>query len=147
MRHFAFASLALCALAGAAPAQPDKPAPKVPFPAAPAEKAWEKLPPRKKPPLPEWARVLSASMPKTTAKMLELDYLHRVKNPLGARLAAKIRYAVAHELKCDYGMAVAAADRVRAEPLPVKATDGEGAALDFARQLTHAGSEITDEEF
>ncbi len=70
-----------------------------------SSEAWAKLPPRKEPPLPEWAKVLAAPLPKTTAKMLELDYRHREKNPLGPMLAARIRLVVAHTLGSKYGVA------------------------------------------
>ena len=66
------------------------------------------------PPLPEWAKVLSGPLPKTTAKMLELDYLHREKNPLGPVLAARIRGVVADALGSTYGDQTALADLRRA---------------------------------
>lgn len=135
---------ALFAFAFTANAQPEKSAL---FPALPEEKAWGLLPPQKQPALPEWARVLSASMPKTTAKMLELDYLHRVNNPLGQRLSARLRYTVADALKCDYGRAAAEADFERAGSRPTKPPEGAARALRFAKRLTLAASEITDDEF
>src|SRR4029079_8823588 len=97
----------------AASAQPDvAPAPKPAglFPAVSAADAWAKLPPLKQPALPEWARVLAGPLPKTTAKMLELDYLHREKNPLGPELAAVLRWAVAATLGSKYGISIAEAD-------------------------------------
>ncbi len=69
-------------------AQP-KPPTKLPLDAD--ETAWQLLPPAKKPPLPAWARLLAAPLPKTTAKMLELDYLHRENNPLGTRFGSRLR--------------------------------------------------------
>jgi alkylhydroperoxidase family enzyme len=130
-----------------ASAQPDKSAPKAPFPALPDDEAWGKLPPQKKPVLPEWARALAGPLPKTTAKMLELDYLHRAKSPLGAVLAARIRLTVADALDSKYGRDAAQADLRRTEPNPVKLTAAESKALRFAKWLTLAGHAITDEDF
>jgi alkylhydroperoxidase family enzyme len=158
MRILAFAIL----LFGLAPlaAQPEPaPAPKPkppanPFP--PIADAWAKLPPRKDPPLPEWAKVLAGSLPKTTAKMLELDYFHREKNPLGAVLAARVRREVASALRSDYGVAVAEADLKRAglsdreiesNPMFRVVPESESVALRFAKKLTEEGHAITDKEF
>jgi alkylhydroperoxidase family enzyme len=149
MRWFAFPLFTLFVFAAGANAQPDKPdkpAPTVPFPALPEKDAWDKLPPQKKPALPEWARVLAGPLPKTTAKMLELDYLHRANNPLGARFAARLRYSVADALKSEYGRRAAQADFERAPPVR-KPLASEEIALAFAKKLTLAGSAITDEEF
>ena len=119
--------------------------------------AWAKLPAKSKknPVLPAWARMLAGPLPKTTARMLELDYLHRAENPLGPALAAKIRWVVADALGCEYGVANANADLVRAGVslkdgkfhVPAKGPKDEAAALDFARKLTKAGYTITDDEF
>ena len=59
--------------------------------------AWERLPRPEHPPLPAWAVKLSESLPKTTARMLELDSLHRAENPLGNVLAARVRLAASAE--------------------------------------------------
>src|SRR5262245_61328521 len=83
------------------------------FPATDNDAAWANLP-RDNPPLPPWAKVLVGPLPKTTAKMLELDYFHREKNPLGPVLAANIRRVVAKSLGSKYGEAVAVADLKRA---------------------------------
>jgi alkylhydroperoxidase family enzyme len=144
------ALITLCALIGAASAQPDKPAaPKAPFPALPETDAWDKLPPAKKPALPEWARVLAGPMPKTTAKLLELDYLHRARSPLDPVLAAAIRVAVADALGSEYGKATALADLDRARPREDEFGYMEKifCAVRFAKKLTLAGHAITDEEF
>lgn len=106
--------------------------------------AWKQLPPRAAPQLPEWARRLAESLPKTTARLLELDHLHRADNPLGARFAARVRWTVADALGCAAGRAEAQADLDRAPP---KTHPGEAAALAFAKQLTLAGHAITDAEF
>jgi hypothetical protein len=109
--------------------------------------AWRLLPPVKKPPLPEWARLLAAPLPKTTAKMLELDYLHREKNPLGVRFGGRLRWTVADALESDYGRETAKADLQRANALKTPDTTSEKIALAFARKLTLSGHAITDEEF
>jgi alkylhydroperoxidase family enzyme len=125
------------------------------FLAADNDEAW-KLLPREKPPLPDWARVLVQPLPKTTAAMLELDYVHRVKNPLGLILAGKIRWTAADEIGCDYAKKYAEADLQRAglkdDDLKQIAGDRlnlaekDRLALDFARKLTRAGHEVTDSE-
>lgn len=151
MRRFVLPTLVLCALAAAAAAQPDPPAASKPqFPVLPDAEAWEKLPPAKKPALPEWARVLAGPLPKTTARLLELDHLHRAKNPLGPALPARLRLEVAEALGSDYGRAVARADRDRAEPTGfalLPDVRGQELATKFARKLTLAGHAITDDEF
>src|SRR5437660_1170087 len=74
--------------------------------------AWSRLP-REMPALPNWARMLVVSQPKTTAGVLALDYLHRMKNPLGNEIAAKVRWAVARELQCNYATRYAESDLKR----------------------------------
>ncbi len=161
MYRFAIPILALFGCAVVASAQPDPPAaPKAPFPVLPDGDAWDKLPPPKKPALPEWARTLAGPMPKTTAKLLELDYLHRAKNPLGPELSALLRREVAKALFCKCGEAVAQADYERARPFSHdRPREGGGlgrvdpethrqlVAIKFARKLTLEGHAITDEEF
>ncbi|HZZ81288.1 MAG TPA: hypothetical protein VFE62_22485 [Gemmataceae bacterium] len=73
------------------------------------DEAWAKLP-RDNPPLPPWAKMLVGPLPKTTAKMLELDYFHRTNNPLGAELSALLRWYAADALGSDFGKATAEAD-------------------------------------
>jgi alkylhydroperoxidase family enzyme len=134
------------------PPAKQSPAP-APFSSLPDADAWAQLPPRKNPPLPEWAKVLAGPLPKTTAKMLELDYLQRAENPLGPVLSAKIRHTVASALGSKYGEAVAQADLRRAgvtepaTPIHAKLDPAELAALPFARKLTLEGHTITDREF
>jgi hypothetical protein len=155
MLRFLIPPFVVCAAALAAPGQPDKPpSPKSPFPALPEKQAWGKLPPTKKPELPEWARVLAGPLPKTTAKMLELDYLQREKNPLGPKMSALVRRQVAESLHCDYGIAAAKADldRVRVSGPRIVLTPAppnceETLALRFAKRLTEEGHAIRDEEF
>ena len=42
--------------------------------------------------------------------MLDLDYLHRVQNPLGRVLAGKLRWVAADAIGCEYARQYAAAD-------------------------------------
>lgn len=147
MRRFTIPIFALFVFAVTAPAQPDKSPPKAPFPALPDGAAWDKLPPQKKPVLPEWARALAGPLPKTTAKLLELDYRHRAKNPLNARLSARLRFEVASALECEYGRETAATDGLNTEGTPFERAESEKIAVKFARKLTLAGHAITDDEF
>jgi alkylhydroperoxidase family enzyme len=120
--------------------------------------AWKRLPAARRGngrPLPAWARALAASLPRTTAAMLELDYLHRARGPLDPALAARLRWVAARANHCRYGEAYAEADLRRAgageaavrelagDPLKGPAPDG---ALVFAHKLTRAANTITDEE-
>jgi alkylhydroperoxidase family enzyme len=117
--------------------------------------AWQRLP-RPNPPLPAWARALVASLPRTTAAMLELDHLHRARNPLGAAWAGKLRWVAADEVSCTYARRYAEADLRRAgvgdEGLKSLAGDhgqlpkAQRAALTFARKLTRAAHTVTDDE-
>jgi alkylhydroperoxidase family enzyme len=125
------------------------------FSAVESDDAW-KLLPRENPPLPAWARVLVEPLPKTTGLMLELDHLHRAKNPIGQVLAGKLRWAAADEIGCDYARKYAEADLRRAglsdDDLKQLAGDGENLreddrlALDFARKLTSAAYQVTDDD-
>ncbi len=119
--------------------------------------AWKRLPPALRganQPLPAWARALAASLPRTTAAMLELDFLHRARGPLNPALAARLRWVAARANNCRYGQAYAEADLRRAgvsaaairdladDPLAGPDSD----ALVFAHQLTRAANTITDAE-
>jgi alkylhydroperoxidase family enzyme len=125
------------------------------FPALESAEAW-KLLPRETPTLPSWARTMAAALPRTTGAMLELDYVHRVKNPLGPVLAGKIRWASADANQCDYARRYAESDLRRAglsdddmkklSVVPMKIVDDEQALLAFARKLTLAAYTVTDEE-
>jgi hypothetical protein len=88
--------------------------------------------------------------------MLEMDRMHRVENPLGPALAAKLRWAAADALGSEYGRATALADlrRAGASPDDVRrlidgrpADDGDRRLLAFARQLSTAAYLVTDEQF
>ena len=61
-----------------------------PFPIVDTQEVWENMTPFSQP-LPTWARVFAASLPRTTAAMLRLDDLHRRHNPLGNRLASYLQ--------------------------------------------------------
>ena len=139
--------LAFCLMQPPAKAEPLKP-----LPALPVKEAWRKLP-REVPPLPIWARILVGPQPKTTAGVLALDSLHRAKNPLGNELAAKVRWAVADQMKCGYAQVYAEADLERlttaaeVESLRKGELSGtETLVLKFARKLTEEGYRITDAE-
>lgn len=121
--------------------------------------AWKRLPAAEKGgdgPLPAWAKALADALPRTTAAMLELDYLYRARSPLDAKLRGKMRWVAAHANRCAYGEAYAAADLRRAgvDEAALKALAGdpaglpekERAALAFARKLTLAADTVTDEE-
>src|SRR5689334_23142659 len=100
------------ACAARVPTEPDVPHR---FTALESGQAWEKVP-RAAAPLPLWARIQMESLPGTTALQVDLDYLHRKRNPLGPMLAARIRKAVAEELHCDYALAMAEADLAEKPP-------------------------------
>jgi alkylhydroperoxidase family enzyme len=121
--------------------------------------AWQRLPKVEEGTggrLPAWARALAASLPRTTAAMLELDWRHRSASPLDDTLRGKLRWTVARANQCEYSMAYAAADLARAglekekirtlDQLDVSTPLAQRAALAFARKLTLAGSTVTDDE-
>jgi hypothetical protein len=114
------------------------------FPAASNADAWKQLP-RATPPLPAWARILIHSLPKTTGAMLELDAVHRARNPLGPVLAAQLRWEAANAIGCDYAKAYAAADWARSGAKGKPALDP--ALRDFARQVATDAAAVTDEQF
>jgi alkylhydroperoxidase family enzyme len=147
---------ALAALLLAAATRPVAAGDQPRLPAPPDAEAWAHLPAEKPPPLPVWARALAPSLPKTTARMLELDYAHRAQSPLGPVLRGKLRWVAADANRCAYARQYAGADLRRAglADADPKALAGdhaglpaaERAALAFARKLTLAGHAITDEE-
>jgi alkylhydroperoxidase family enzyme len=121
------------------------------------KEAWKRLPAAEKGagrPLPVWARALASSLPRTTAAMLELDYLHRARSPLDVRLRGKMRWVAARANRCAYTETYAAADLRRAglDEKAIRALAGdlaglpaaEKAALAFARKLTLAADTVTD---
>jgi alkylhydroperoxidase family enzyme len=127
------------------------------FPLSSDEECWRKLPPTEKgggQALPSWARAMAGAMPRTTAAMLRLDYLHRTRNPLGPLLRGKMRWVAGRANRCEYSMAHADADLRRAgidEP-GLRSLRGDHAdlpeparaALEFAHQMTVDASKVTD---
>ena len=124
------------------------------FPSVGHDAAWALLP-RENPPLPAWARVLIKPLPRTTGAMLELDRFHRVENPLGPVMAAKLRWIAADTIGCEYARATALFDLKASQisdeelrrlterrPLP-----DEKGLVAFARQVTKAAYAVTDDEF
>jgi alkylhydroperoxidase family enzyme len=137
---------------------PSAPGPVERLPVLDNEQAWKRLPgaPAAVQPLPAWARMLAGPLPLTTARMLELDALHRTGNRLDARLRGLVRWAAADANHCDYAKAVAAADlhRTGMTTTEVQALTGdasrlsaaERAAVAFARKMMHEAHAVTDEE-
>jgi alkylhydroperoxidase family enzyme len=122
------------------------------------EQAWKRLPgaPATVEPLPAWARMLAGPMPLTTARMLELDALHRTGNRLDPRLCGLARWAAADANGCEYARAAAVADLRRAGlgAAEVPALTGEASRLSpeerataaFARKMMRAAHAVTDED-
>jgi alkylhydroperoxidase family enzyme len=121
------------------------------------DEAWKRLPgasesPR---PLPAWARMLAGPLPLTTARMLELDALHRTGDRLDARFRAVARWAAADANGCAYSKAVAVADFARSgaggdlkelagHPDQLPALDR--AVVGFARKMMRESHAVTDAE-
>jgi alkylhydroperoxidase family enzyme len=129
------------------------------FPLPSDEECWRKLPPTEKgggQALPSWARAMANAMPRTTAAMLRLDYVHRTRSPLGPLLGGKMRWVAGRANRCEYSMAYSEADLRRAgideaELRSLKGEladllDPERAALEFASQMTVDASKVTDAE-
>jgi alkylhydroperoxidase family enzyme len=122
------------------------------------EEAWKRLPgaPEKVHPLPAWARMFAGPVPLTTARMLELDALHRSGARLEPRLRGLVRWAAADTNHCDYAKAVAVADLHRAgitaaelQTLlidPNRQSPAERAAIAFARKMMREAHAVTDED-
>ena len=130
-----------------------------PFPLLSDEECWRILPATEKgggQALPSWARAMASAMPRTTAAMLQLDFSHRARNPLGPLLRGKMRWVAGQANRCEYSMAYAESDLRRAglEEAGLRSLRGdhgdlpepERAALAFARQMTLDASEVTDAE-
>jgi alkylhydroperoxidase family enzyme len=128
--------------------------------AASDESVWKQLPERvgeQAGRLPNWAKVFAGPLPRTTAAMLELDWLQRTKSTLDPKLRVKVRWAAARANRCAYSEQTALADLRRAggsndetknltDSLE-KLSDRERLAIRFATNLTKRGSSITDKEF
>jgi alkylhydroperoxidase family enzyme len=122
------------------------------------EEAWKRLPgaPAAAQPLPAWARMLTGPLPLTTARMLELDALHRSGDRLDPKLRGLARWAAADADRCDYTRAVALADLRRAgvnaadlEALthdPGRLSPAERATMAFARKMMREAHAVTDDE-
>lgn len=121
--------------------------------------AWKRLPHAERgagQPLPVWARALASTLPHTTAAMLELDFLHRARSPLGPKLRGQLRWVAARVNGCRYSEAYAAADLRRAgldeTSIGQLAGNIESLSADtrtavrFARKLSRDGSSVTDAE-
>ncbi len=145
-----FALIALTTPTGAARAQPR------PCDPLTDGAAWKRLPAVEKggtQTLPVWARVLADFQPLTTARMLELDALHRTGDRLDARLRAVARWAAADANRSPYGKAMAAADLTRAGGNPDDLTRAgdrlatvDRLAAAFARRMMLDAASVTDAE-
>ena len=126
------------------------------FPAPEPMAAWKQLR-GDDPLLPAWALAMAEALPRTTGAMMHLDAVHRTQNPLGAKLAGKMRWVAANEIGCEYAKKYVEADLIRAgmtaeefqklsgnvRELP----DKERRVVQFARKMTKAAHTVTDEEF
>jgi alkylhydroperoxidase family enzyme len=129
------------------------------FPILSNDEAWKALPTAEEGggrPLPAWIRALARSLPRTAAAMIELDHAQREQSPLAPQLRAKLRWIAARANQCQYAMAYARADYVRAggrgeeidhlvsniEKLP----EAERLALRLVERLTEESYTVTDDE-
>src|SRR5262249_3630602 len=145
------ASLTRCCWAAGPPGSGPPPR----FPTPTSEAAWQLLP-RVDPPLPAWARMLAPAMPRTTASMLELDALHRARNPRGAALAGRLRWIAADAIGCEYGRRYAELDLKSAGVSEAEmgwlragrteASSADRALYAWARKMSTEAHAITDEE-
>ncbi len=122
------------------------------------EEAWRRLPgaPSKVEPLPAWARLFAGPLPVTTARMLELDALHRSGDRLEPKLRGLVRWSAADANHCDYAKAVAVADLRRSgvSESEVRKLTGDRsllspqqrAAASFARKMMLEAHAVTDDE-
>ncbi len=148
--------MALFLPAALAAAPPRETVPSI-FPLLSDKECWRKLTTTGKGgvhPLPSWARATAGAMPRTTAAMLQLDFLHRTRNPLGPLLRGKMRWIAGQANQCGYSMVYAESDLRRAglDEAGLRSLRGahgdlpepEREALAFARQMTLDASEVTD---
>lgn len=120
--------------------------------------AWKKLPdpPKATEPLPVWARALAGWQPITTARMLELDALHRTGDRLDGRLRAVARWSAADANRCEYAKAMAAADYDRSAghpsdlselmKVPEKLPETDRLVAKFARDMMTNAAGVKDSE-
>lgn len=151
----------------------------LPWPPVPLlNEAWDALPASdlgKGTPLPKWARIISRTLPYTTAAMIELEFIYRTE-PLvivpvsddtestearhtaldGNVLASVARYSVAEFHHSNYGKRYAVSDLVRrkhadiADTLVTAPDKLPPLALEvyqFANQMASMGSNLTDENY
>lgn len=117
--------------------------------------AWQRLPgaPKDAQPLAAWARALTGLYPVSTARLLELDAMHRTGDRLDARLRGLVRFAAADANRSPYGKAMAAADFRRAGgtdaqlKAPDKLSAIDRAAVAFSRKMMTEAHAVTDAEF
>ncbi len=122
------------------------------------EQAWKRLPgaPSTVKTLPAWARLLAGPLPVTTARMLELDAMHRSGDRLEPKLRGLVRWSAADANLCEYAKAVAVADLRRdgATEAEIRKLTGDPsqlspeqrAAASFARKMMREAHAVTDEE-
>jgi alkylhydroperoxidase family enzyme len=118
--------------------------------------AWACMPPLEKGErgaLPNWARILARTMPRTTALLLELDYIQRAGNPLDPRVRGLTRLVAAKANRCGYAQAYALADLERlgltqeaVAQLLTNPPEKDRAILEFAHKMTVAAWSVTDAE-
>jgi alkylhydroperoxidase family enzyme len=129
------------------------------FPILSNDAAWAKLPKAETgsgSQLPGWARVTAATLPRTTATILELEDLHRTKSPLDPKLRAMARWVVADANRCKPFMDEALTDlkRTGATEDEIQALRGDRSplpestrrVLDVSRELTRAAYKVTDDQ-
>jgi len=122
------------------------------------EESWRRLPgaPKQMQPLPAWARAWAGPLPQTTARMLELDALHRTGNRLDPKLRSLARWTAANANHCEYGKAIAAADLRRAgvsasdlgmiSEAPGRLSPQERSVAAFAGRMMRQARAVTDAE-
>lgn len=161
-----FVAISCCTAAHAfTPASPTRgtdepPAVSPRFPIVTDEQAWALLPECLEghgQPLPEWARMLVVSLPRTTASMLEMDAVYRTSTELDPVFRGRLRWTVAAANKCNPGMrqaeadleraGLSVADRKRWTAGDAELPASEARALRFVDQLTRQAWTITDEQF
>ncbi|WP_435010902.1 carboxymuconolactone decarboxylase family protein [Tundrisphaera lichenicola] len=106
--------------------------------------------------MPNWALLTARNLPRTTAAMLELDWLHRTRNGIGPVLRGEMRWVAADANRCEYARATAEADLRRSgvDESRIAALKGgpdrwppeDRAALRFASRMTLDAGAVTDEE-
>jgi alkylhydroperoxidase family enzyme len=121
------------------------------------EECWQRLPATTSgggQRLPNWALLTARTLPRTTASMLELDWLHRTQNEIGPVLRGEMRWVAADANRCEYARATAEADLRRAglsyeriaalKAGPDRWQADERAALEFASLMTLDAGAVTD---